>query len=75
MYTWGCSTLDDDYNKPIENSSCGGFMLHPVHRNGSSRKRSQPNKMNSITLSKKLTLPSEVTLFLFSFCIEVGFLG
>ncbi|XP_059437488.1 uncharacterized protein LOC132170505 isoform X2 [Corylus avellana] len=59
-YTWGCSTLDDDYNKPKEKSSCNCFMLQPVHRNGSSRKRRVPNKMNSFILSKKLSLPSEI---------------
>lgn len=74
MYTWGCITLDDDYNKPKEKSSCGGFMVKSVHRNGSSRKRSLPNKMVSITLNKKLSLPSEVTLPSFLSALKLIFL-
>nr|XP_023883482.1 uncharacterized protein LOC111995782 isoform X2 [Quercus suber] len=57
-YTWGCNTLDDDYKKPQNKSSCSSFMVQSVHRNGSSHKRSQQNKMD---FNKKFSLPNEKT--------------
>uniref|UniRef100_A0A7N2KQX2 Uncharacterized protein n=1 Tax=Quercus lobata TaxID=97700 RepID=A0A7N2KQX2_QUELO len=64
-YTWGCNTLDDDYKKPQNKSSCSSFMVQSVHRNGSSHKRSQQNKMD---FNKKLSLPNEKTAISESSC-------
>ncbi|CAN0881807.1 hypothetical protein LINGRAHAP2_LOCUS14446 [Linum grandiflorum] len=59
MYTWGCSTLDDDLRSNNNETSCN-FLLQKkgsAHGDGSSRKRSK--RTDSINFSKKVGLPSE----------------
>jgi hypothetical protein len=73
-YTWGCNTLDDDYKKPDKKSSCGGFMVQSVHRNGSSHKRNQQKKMDSISFNKKLSLPNVKVTLCYFLSSEVYFL-
>lgn len=65
MYTWDCSKLDTDNKKLEEKSSCGSFIVQPVLRKGSSRKRSQKNKLDSITFNQRYGFPSEVMLYYF----------
>uniref|UniRef100_A0A5B7AKP0 Uncharacterized protein n=1 Tax=Davidia involucrata TaxID=16924 RepID=A0A5B7AKP0_DAVIN len=59
MYTWGCMTLDDDYNNVSKEACCACGMIKSVNKNGSSRKRRQQNRMDSISFNKKVNLPSE----------------
>ncbi|KAA8533439.1 hypothetical protein F0562_031127 [Nyssa sinensis] len=59
MYTWGCSTLDDDYNNVGKEACCTGVMIESFHKKGSLRKQSQQNRMDSICFNKKVNLPSE----------------
>ena len=70
-YTWGCNTLDDDYKKPQNKSSCSSFMVQSVHRNGSSHKRRQQNKMD---FNKKLSLPNEKVMLYYFLSSEVNLL-
>ncbi|XP_061357388.1 uncharacterized protein LOC133301725 [Gastrolobium bilobum] len=62
MYTYGCRTIDDNYNNSKKEPGCGGLMLHSVHGSRSSRKRSMQRRTGSINLYKKPSLPANETL-------------
>ncbi|KAL7215564.1 hypothetical protein ACSBR1_027674 [Camellia fascicularis] len=59
MYTWGCNTLDDSYNNIREGTCCSSFMVESLHKNGSSVKHRQHNKMDTISFNRKINFPSE----------------
>lgn len=65
MYTWGCSTLDDDYKSTKQGSGCSGFMSRSIRGNGSLRggrslqKRGLKNRTDNISFNRKVSLPSE----------------
>ncbi|KAL2330203.1 hypothetical protein Fmac_017784 [Flemingia macrophylla] len=59
MYTYGCPTLDDNYNSTRKETDCGGFMLHSVRSSSSlSHKRRLKSRKDSISLYKKPSLPA-----------------
>ncbi|RVX07241.1 hypothetical protein CK203_022540 [Vitis vinifera] len=58
MYTWGCKTLDDNYNNNKKEATCTD-IFRPFHGNGSSRKQRQRSRMDSISLNQKASLPSQ----------------
>lgn len=64
MYTWGCKTLDNDYESTKQGSSCTGFMIPSIRGNGSlhgnksSRKKLQ-NREDSVSFNRKVSIPSE----------------
>ncbi|KAF7805263.1 putative transmembrane protein [Senna tora] len=58
MYTYGCSALDDNHKNSKMESSCSGFILQSIHGSGSSRKRRQQSRTDSISLYKKDSLPA-----------------
>ncbi|KAJ7978241.1 putative Transmembrane protein [Quillaja saponaria] len=59
MYTWGCSTLDDDYKNPKMASGCSPFMIQSVHGNGSSRKQKQQKRLDSVNFNRKVSTPGK----------------
>ncbi|GMP67997.1 hypothetical protein CsSME_00027773 [Camellia sinensis var. sinensis] len=59
MYTWGCNTLDDSYNNIREGTCCSSFMVESLHKNGSSVKHRQHNKMDTISFNRKINFPCE----------------
>ncbi|KAA8538913.1 hypothetical protein F0562_025605 [Nyssa sinensis] len=59
MYTWGRGTLDDDYNNVSKEACCPGGMIESFRKNGSSCKRRQQNRMDSLSFNRKVNLPSE----------------
>lgn len=56
MYTYGCPTMEDNYNKSEKEPGCGDIMLHSVRGSGSSRKQRNQSKTSSINLNKKSSL-------------------
>ncbi|PON37890.1 Transmembrane protein [Trema orientale] len=54
MYTWGCSTLEDEQNNKKKGSSCSGGMLESISRKGSSHKYRQQSGLDSINLNRKV---------------------
>lgn len=58
MYTWGCKTLDDNYNNNKKEATCTD-IFRPFHGNGSSRKQRQRSRMDSISFNQKASLPSQ----------------
>lgn len=71
MYTWGCKTLDDNYNNNKKEATCTD-IFRPFHGNGSSRKQRQRSRMDSISLNQKASLPSQkVMLYQFQFAITL----
>ncbi|XP_057962450.1 uncharacterized protein LOC131154015 [Malania oleifera] len=62
MYTWGCSTCDDEYNSITNASCCPGVVAESFHGSGLSIKSRKPrlrNTMNSLSFNKKVNLPSK----------------
>jgi hypothetical protein len=70
MYTWGCKTLDNDYESTKQGSSCTGFMIPSIRGNGSlhgnksSRKKLQ-NREDSVSFNRKVSIPSEKVILCF----------
>ncbi|RZB53358.1 uncharacterized protein LOC114397034 [Glycine soja] len=65
MYTYGCPTIDNNYNSTGKETDCGGCMLHSVRGSGSSRKRRLKSRKDSISLYQKPSLPdNKVKLFI-----------
>lgn len=58
MYTYGCPTIDDNYNSTRKETDCGGFMLHSVRGSGSTHKRRLKSRKDSISLYEKPSLPA-----------------
>ncbi|CAK9168393.1 unnamed protein product [Ilex paraguariensis] len=58
-YTWGCSSVDDDYSNAIKGASCSGVMINSFHSNGSSFKQRKQKRMDDIHFIRKVNLPSE----------------
>lgn len=77
MYTWGCSALDDDLNYTRSGSSCSGLTMQSF-RKGSTHKKRQTSRKDSINLSRKATLPSisnQVILYVLVWLISHYFLS
>lgn len=71
MYTWGCKTLDDNYNNNKKEATCTDIFRR-FHGNGSSRKQRQRSRMDSISFNQKASLPSQkVMLYQFQFAITL----
>lgn len=58
MYTWGCKTLDDNYNNNKKEATCTD-IFRSFHGNGSSRKQRQRSRMDSISFNQKASLPGQ----------------
>jgi len=57
MYTWDCKALDDsDINSP-QGVCCSSFMVESLPKNGSSIKRRQPSRKDTISFNRKINLP------------------
>ncbi|XP_047327969.1 uncharacterized protein LOC124931529 [Impatiens glandulifera] len=60
MFTWGCNALEEKYNNVQEGPCCTGLMVGALHkRTGSSVKRGQLIRMDSIRFNKKINMKSE----------------
>ncbi|KAK7340342.1 hypothetical protein VNO77_21044 [Canavalia gladiata] len=62
MYTYGCPTIDDDYNSTGTEPDCGGCMLHSIRGSRSSRKQRQKSRKDSINLYKKPSLSANKSM-------------
>lgn len=77
MYTWGCSALEDDSNYTRSGSSCSGLTMQSFQK-GSTHKKRQTSRKDSINLSRKATLPSisnQVILYVLVWLISHYFLS
>ncbi|XP_047336360.1 uncharacterized protein LOC124939940 [Impatiens glandulifera] len=60
MFTWGCNALKEKYNNVEKGSCCTGLMVCTLHKRiGSSVKRGQIIRMDSIRFNKKINMESE----------------
>ncbi|KAJ7973610.1 putative Transmembrane protein [Quillaja saponaria] len=64
MYTWGCSTLNDDNKSPKMASGCSPFMIQSADGNDSSRKPRQQTSLDSVNFNRKVSTPVKKVSFL-----------
>ncbi|KAM7497655.1 hypothetical protein LguiA_022069 [Lonicera macranthoides] len=59
-YTWGCSSLQDEYKNVGREACCTGIMIDPYHKKDSSSRRGRRKNPNSaISFNQKVNLQSE----------------
>ncbi|KAK3026611.1 hypothetical protein RJ639_040148 [Escallonia herrerae] len=58
-YTWGCSSLRDDYQNVKQGTCCSGFMIETTRKEGSSLKQGQLYRKETISFNRKVNLPVE----------------
>lgn len=62
MYTWGCSTMVDNYMDAKNESSCNSSCVPVVRglpKSGSSMKKRRLQSVDSVSFHKKTSLPSQ----------------
>ncbi|KAL3838550.1 hypothetical protein ACJIZ3_023141 [Penstemon smallii] len=58
-YTWGSTLLDDNDTNETNGACCNDVIMKSLHQSGSSRKRRLVSRMDAVSFSRKVNLPSE----------------